>query len=151
MTEDANDSTTLDAPGGGEGTISGLPEPLADAAQFALERKARDVLVMDLREISSATDFFLLATGNSDIQVRAIADHMLEQLRIQGHRPNHVEGLQGGRWVLLDFVDYVIHVFHPAARDFYQLERLWGDAMIQRFGDDDASPEPGKVGDPGDG
>jgi ribosome-associated protein len=150
MTDDANDPTT-DGPQGGEGRISGLPDPLASGAQFALERKARDVLVMDLREISTATDFFLLATGNSDIQVRAIADHILEQLRLQGHRPNHVEGLQGGRWVLLDFVDYVIHVFHPAARDFYQLERLWGDAMIQRFGDDDALPETGKVGASDDG
>jgi ribosome-associated protein len=151
MTEAPDDATTPLGSAGEEGTIAGLPDPLSGAAQFALERKARDVLAMDLREISSATDFFLLATGNSDIQVRAIADHILDQLRLQGHRPNHVEGLQGGRWVLLDFVDYVIHVFHPAARDFYQLERLWGDAMIQRFGDDDAPPETEKVGESEDG
>jgi ribosome-associated protein len=125
--------------------IEDLPEVLARAANLALERKARDVLVMDLRGISTATDWFLLATGNSDIQVRAIADHVLEQLRAEGHRPNHVEGLQGGRWVLLDFVDYVVHIFHPAAREFYQLERLWGDAPVQFFEDEAPSATSGEA------
>lgn len=125
--------------------IEDLPEVLARAANLALERKALDVLAMDLRGISTATDWFLLATGNSDIQVRAIADHVVKQLRAEGHRPNHVEGLQGGRWVLLDFVDYVIHIFHPAAREFYQLERLWGDAPVQFFEDETPSATPGEA------
>lgn len=103
------------------------------AAQLALERKARDVVAMDLRGLSTATDCFLVASGNSDIQVKAIADHILDELKKEGERPNHVEGLQAGRWVLLDYVDFVVHVFHPAAREFYQLENLWGDAPTQTF------------------
>jgi len=84
--------------------------------------------VLDLRGISTATDWFVIASGNSDVQVKAIADHILEQLKEQGTRAEHVEGLRGGRWVLLDYVDFVVHVFHPQARSFYQLENLWGDA-----------------------
>lgn len=105
-----------------------LPEPVRRAGELALERKAHDVLVLDLTGISSATDHFILATGNSDVQVKAIAEHILEELKKEGDRPEHVEGLEGGRWVLLDYIDYVVHVFHPQAREFYQLESLWGDA-----------------------
>ena len=90
-------------------------------------------MALDLRGISPATDFFVLATGNSDIQVRAIADHVLEELAKEGHRPLHVEGMDRARWVLLDFVDFVVHIFHPLARDFYQLELLWGDAPVREF------------------
>ena len=111
------------APGAGS-----LHPGVVRAADLALDKKAEDVLALDLRGISSATDFFLLATGNSDIQVRAIAEHILEGLADEGMRPLHTEGLDRARWVLLDFVDFVVHVFHPAARDFYQLELLWGDA-----------------------
>ncbi len=99
-----------------------LPLEVSQAAEFALDRKAEDVLALDLRGVSSATDFFVLATGNSDIQVRAIAEHVLEGLATDGCRPLHVEGMDRARWVLLDFVDFVVHVFHPQAREFYQLE-----------------------------
>jgi ribosome-associated protein len=98
------------------------------AAELALDRKAEDVVSLDLRGISTATDYFLLATGNSDIQVRAISDNVIDELKKEGVRPNHVEGLQGGRWVLIDYIDMVVHVFHPSAREFYHLEELWGDA-----------------------
>lgn len=98
------------------------------AAQLALERKARDVVSLDLRGISSATDYFVVATGTSDVHVKSIADHIIDQLRTEGARPNHVEGLQGGRWVLVDYIDVVVHVFQSSVRDFYQLEDLWGDA-----------------------
>ena len=101
---------------------------VARAVEAARDRKARDLVVLDLREISSATDFFVLATGTSDIHVRGIAEHIIEELKKEAVRPDHVEGLRGGRWVLIDYIDFVVHVFHPAARDFYQLERLWGDA-----------------------
>lgn len=84
--------------------------------------------VLDLRGISSATDFFVIASGNSDVQVKAIAEHVMEELKKTGTRAEHVEGLRGGRWVLIDFIDFVVHVFHPQARAFYQLENLWGDA-----------------------
>ncbi len=117
-------------------TIDGLPAEIARAAELALERKATDVVVMDLRGISSATDFFLIATGGSDVQIKAIADRILDGLREDGVRPEHVEGIRSGRWVLLDFIDWVVHVFHPTARDFYQLETLWGDAGVQSFADE---------------
>jgi len=110
-----------------------LPREVTQAAELALDRKADAVMALDLRGVSSATDFFVLATGNSDIQVRAIAEHIMGQLAKDGLRPLHVEGLDRARWVLLDFVDFVVHVFHPMAREFYQLEMLWGDAPTQVF------------------
>lgn len=105
-----------------------IPWEVREAAQLALEIKAHDVVILDLRGISTATDYFVIVSGTSDVQVRAIADHVVEDLKKQGVRPEHVEGLRGGRWVLLDYVDFVVHVFHPYARSFYQLENLWGDA-----------------------
>jgi len=96
------------------------------------ERKGADIVLLDLRGISNATDHFLIVSGTSDMHVRSIADHVLQSLRTEGERPNHVEGLRGGRWVLIDFIDFVVHVFHPTARSFYQLERLWGDAPSVR-------------------
>jgi ribosome-associated protein len=108
-----------------------LPADVARAAELAMERKAFEVVVLDLRDISSATDYFLIASGNSDTQVRSIADHVIEQMRAEGVRAGHVEGLEGGHWVLIDFIDFVVHVFHPQARSFYQLEGLWGDAPRQ--------------------
>ena len=109
-------------------TALDVPDDLARAADLALDRKASSPLLLDLRGLSGATDYFLVVTGNSDTHVRAIADHIIEEMKKSGSRPDHVEGLRAGRWVLIDYIDFVIHVFHPAARDFYQLERLWGDA-----------------------
>ena len=111
--------------------IPDLPSEVARAAELALDRKAQDVTLLDLRNLSSATDFFLIATGRSDTHVSAIADHVIDELKKEGVRPVGVEGLRGGRWVLVDYVDFVVHVFHPAAREFYQLERLWGDAPVR--------------------
>src|SRR5690242_17562197 len=98
------------------------------AADLCIDLKATDVALLDLTHISDATDYFVIASGSSDTHVRAIAEHVLEELRKQGVRAHHVEGLQQGRWVLLDYVDFVVHVFHPVLREFYQLERLWSDA-----------------------
>lgn len=109
-------------------SVDDLPPEVERAGELALERKAADVVALDLRGISSATDFFLLATGASDIQVKAVAEHVIDELKHDGLRPAHVEGTEGGRWVLIDYFDFVIHVFHPSARSFYQLETLWGDA-----------------------
>ena len=111
--------------------IPDLPSEVGRAAELALDRKAQDVTLLDLRNLSSATDFFLIATGRSDTHVSAIADHMIDELKKDGVRPVGVEGLRGGRWVLVDYVDFVVHIFHPAAREFYQLERLWGDAPLR--------------------
>lgn len=90
--------------------------------------KGRDILVLDLRGLSEATDYFVVASGTSDAHVRGLAESVLEKLHRRGVRAHHVEGLPGGRWVLLDFVDFVVHLFHPESRSFYQLERLWSDA-----------------------
>jgi ribosome-associated protein len=106
----------------------GLPEDVARAAELLFDRKALDVTLLDLRGVSTATDFFLIATGTSDTHVGAIADHVVDALKESGTRPLAVEGERGGRWILVDYFSFVVHVFHPAARDFYQLERLWGDA-----------------------
>jgi ribosome-associated protein len=113
--------------------VSEIGESVKRAAEFALERKAAGVVALDLRSISSATDYFLLATGQSDVQVKAIGDHIIEELKKQDVRPAHVEGLESRRWVLVDYIDFVVHVFHPSARDFYQLELLWGDAPRHEF------------------
>ena len=106
----------------------GLPEEVARAAELMFDRKALDVTLLDLRGVSTATDFFLIATGTSDTHVAAIADHVVDALKSTGVRPLNVEGERGGRWILVDYFSFVVHVFHPAAREFYQLERLWGDA-----------------------
>lgn len=108
-----------------------MPPALERASVLAADRKGLDMLVLDLRGISNATDFFLLVSGTSDMHVRSIAEHIIEELKREDVRPSHVEGLRTGRWVLVDYIDFVVHVFHPAARDFYQLERLWGDAPMQ--------------------
>lgn len=105
-----------------------LPEGLRSALDAIEDLKAVQPVVLDLRGLSNATDFFVIASGTSDAHVRGIAEHVMEKLHKQGHRTHHVEGLPGGRWVLLDFVDFVVHLFHPETRSFYQLERLWGDA-----------------------
>jgi len=115
------------------GTTFELPPEVEQAVELARERKARDIAVLDLKGISSATDHFVICSGTSDIQVRSIAEHLIEELKKKGIRTDHVEGLDRARWVLLDYIDFVVHVFHPSAREFYQLENLWGDARRMDF------------------
>jgi len=100
------------------------------AAAICLEYKANDVVLLDLRGVSDMTDFFIVGSGTSDTHVRAVGEHVVEEMKKLGARAHHVEGLSQGRWVLLDFVDFVVHLFHPTLREFYQLERLWSDARI---------------------
>jgi ribosome-associated protein len=106
----------------------GVPRPVRAAAAALADRKGTDILVLDLRGVNDATDFFVLCSGTSDAHVRGLSDAVLERLDRAGLPAHHVEGMPGGRWVLLDFVDFVVHVFHPDTRAFYQLERLWSDA-----------------------
>ncbi len=102
---------------------------LAQLAAFnCLDNKANDVVVLDLAGVTDMTDYFVIASGTSDTHVRSTAQHVIEAMKQAGHAVHHVEGLQQGRWVLLDFVDVVVHLFHPTLRSFYQLERLWSDA-----------------------
>lgn len=100
------------------------------AAQAAEESKARDVMVMDMRDLTVVTDYFVLASGRTPIQVRAIADRIGEEAARQGARLLHREGYERGRWVLLDYGDVVVHVMCQEERRFYALERLWGDAPV---------------------
>ena len=107
-----------------------IPEALRLVSAALADRKAVDPVVLDLRGLTAAADYFVIVSGTSDAHVRGMAEHLLAQLAPRGVRPHHVEGLPQGRWVLLDYVDFVVHVFHPELRDFYQLERLWGDAPL---------------------
>lgn len=100
------------------------------AAAACHELKAQDVTILDLSGVTDMTDCFVIASGTSDTHVRSIAEHVLQVLREEGTRVHHEEGVTQGRWALLDFVDIVVHVFHPTLRQFYQLERLWGDARV---------------------
>ena len=99
-------------------------------AELCLDNKAQDVVILDLDGVTDMTDFFVIASGTSDTHVRSTAERVVEEMKAGGDGPNHVEGAVQGRWALVDFVDVVLHVFHPAMRSFYQLERLWSDARV---------------------
>lgn len=102
---------------------------LANAiAKAASGKKAVDPVMLDLRKLTSFTDFFVVMSGTSDRHVQAVARAILDDIRLLGVRPIGVEGERQGRWILLDFGDVVAHVFYQEARDYYQLERLWADA-----------------------
>ena len=97
---------------------------------LALEKKAEEILILDLTDLSAACDSFVVCSGGSEQQVLAIADHLDEKMRQDGQPPWHIEGRSHRRWILLDFVDVVVHVFHKETREYYMLERLWGDAEV---------------------
>ena len=105
-----------------------LPEPVAAAARAALGKKAEEVVALDLRSSADFTDFFLLVSGQNQRQLVAIADAVLDALRAEGRRPDHVEGYPRQEWILLDYSSFVVHVMTPRTRAFYDLERLWGGA-----------------------
>ncbi|MFN8588074.1 MAG: ribosome silencing factor [Candidatus Eisenbacteria bacterium] len=98
------------------------------AAEAALSKKAEQVVGLDLKALEGVADYFLICSGASEPQVKAISEAIEEKLRLAGARAWHVEGLESRRWVLMDYVDVVIHVFHEKTREYYLLERLWGDA-----------------------
>jgi ribosome-associated protein len=109
--------------------FSELDEEVKLALTCASEKKAVGLLALDLREIASFTEFFIIASGNNQRQVQAICDEINEQLKKQlNSRPVRIEGYSTGEWVLLDYGDFVVHVFEKNAREFYDLERLWLDA-----------------------
>jgi ribosome-associated protein len=125
-TERKRATTTRQAPESPKGKK--LTGEIAKAVKAALDKKAFDVVVLDLRHTPAFTDFFLLCSGHNTRQVHAIADAVEEALRAARVRPNHVEGYDRGEWVLMDFFTFIVHVFTPQTREFYSLERLWGDA-----------------------
>ena len=105
-----------------------LSSDLTAGIAAALDKKALDVLVLDLRKASAFTDFFVICTGANIRQVQAIADAVQQALGRQGTKPALVEGYERAEWVLIDYFDFIFHVFTPSTREFYALERLWGDA-----------------------
>ena len=129
---DVNDGATdgaTDAGGGPGAAPAELDERLRLALHAADEKKAHDLVVLDLREVASFTDFFVIASGTNVRQVQAVADAVQEQLRKQlGVKPARVEGYNSAEWVLLDYGDFNFHVFEEKSRRFYDLERLWRDA-----------------------
>ena len=98
------------------------------AAKIANERHCSDIVILDLRGLSPATDYFVIATGTSDRQMRTVADEISEEAEKQGQQPFGLAGYEHGRWIVLDFIDVVIHLFDSEYRDYYDLELLWGDA-----------------------
>jgi ribosome-associated protein len=105
-----------------------LPKVVETVARAALDKKAEDVVVLDLKKASSFTDYFVIASGHNQKQILAIADAVMTTLRAQGLRPKHTEGYPRQEWILLDYAGLTVHVFTPRLRVFYDLERLWGAA-----------------------
>jgi ribosome-associated protein len=107
---------------------SRFPKQVELAVAAAGDKKAENVTVLDLRKAAGFTDYFVIASGTNPRQVRAIADGVIEALAGTGARPAHVEGYDRSEWILLDYFDFIVHVFAPETRIFYALERLWGNA-----------------------
>ncbi len=105
-----------------------LPAQVDLAIAAAEDKQAHKVVVLDLRKTAGFTDFFLIASGTNTRQVRAIADAVMDSLAAKGARPAYVEGYDRSEWILLDYFDFIVHVFAPETRVFYDLERLWGNA-----------------------
>lgn len=92
------------------------------------DRKGEDIRVLELKGLSTIADYFVIASGNSDRQVSAICSHIEDELSKKGVEPKHIEGHREGRWVILDYSDIIVHIFHNEERDYYKLERIWSDA-----------------------
>ena len=117
----------------GKGRLTG---EVSKAVRAALDKKASEVVILDLRNTPAFTDFFVLCSGQSTRQVKAIADGVEETLRATKIRPAHVEGYDRAEWILMDYFTFIVHVFTPQTRAFYSLERLWGNAERIEVGDE---------------
>src|SRR5262245_47853583 len=125
----------------GRQTAAKLPRAVTVAVRAALDKKAEDVVVLDLRKAGGFTDYFVICSGGNPRQITAIADAVDETLKKDLHeRPSLAEGLDKSEWILLDYFNFVVHVFSRECRAFYGLERLWGNALRHQFGD----PAPGE-------
>src|SRR5829696_2029463 len=121
-------------------TTPKFPSQIDHTITAAEDKKAVDLVVLDLRKAAGFTDFFVIASGTNTRQVRAIADGVMERLADEGVKPAHVEGYDRSEWILLDYFDFIVHVFAPETRVFYGLERLWGNA--EQVGTEEAEPAP---------
>jgi len=111
-------------------------ETARKAGQIALAKKGFDVKVLKMDNISSICDYFVIVSGDADVHVKAISNAIYDELLDQGIKPYHREGMGSGSWVLLDYVDVVVHIFKEPVRSFYALEKLWGDAPIEELKDE---------------
>ncbi len=110
------------------------------AVDAILEKKGKDILVLDISTVSGVSDFFILVTGDSDLHIRAIVDNVRQTIKDELREiPWHTEGTEHYHWVLMDYVDLVIHVFNRERRSYYELDRLWGDAPREEVADDASS------------
>ena len=123
-------------------TETRLPTQVALTVKAADDKQANEMVVLDLRKAQAFTDFFVICSGTNSRQVRAIADGIVDALAAEGEKPSHIEGYDRSEWILLDYFDFIVHVFMPETRAFYGLERLWGDAEERKgTSDEDAEDE----------
>ena len=137
-----------DVEGAGAESDTSLRENLSQAIEAIEATKGTDLLVLDLREVASFTDYMMICTGRGERHVQALVDAIVERLAAEKVKPLHTEGYKQATWVLVDFVDFLVNVFTPETRDFYQLERVWRDAPVL-FGEpmevldrEEAEPSP---------
>ena len=138
MAKTAAKKTTITKSTKNAGTRSAkprLPKAISAVIQSAQDRKATGIVVLDLRKAGAFTDYFVICSGSNPRQVQAIADAVEEALKAEKQRPSLVEGYARAEWILLDYFDFVVHVFSRHARDFYGLDRLWGSAIRTEFPD----------------
>lgn len=131
---------------------SRLPDAVREAVAAMVDKKALDIVLLDLREAGAFTDYFVVGSGRTTRQVQAIADAVNERLRAIGARPNHVEGYDHAEWVLIDGFDLLVHIFTVETRRVYGLERLWGNAgriAVPDTGDGRSAPDEGLAADGG--
>jgi ribosome-associated protein len=121
------------------GSVAGSREVAVAAARAAADKQAEDIVILDVHEFIVITDLFVICTGTSDRQVRTLVEEIEKALRALGYKPVRREGEHESRWVLLDYVDVVVHVFAPEERVFYDLERLWRDAPRVGWGEEEVS------------
>jgi ribosome-associated protein len=121
-------------------TLSNLDPMVRIAVEAARDKKAENILVLDLHGLASFTDYFLICSGTSNRQLKTIADEVEEKLRVSKRKPSHVEGYPKGEWILMDYVDFVVHIFTAPSRAHYDLERLWGDGRRLTVGSETRSP-----------
>lgn len=122
-----------------------LPRQVTQAIDAARGKKALEITVLDLRKTGAFTDHFVICTGANPRQVHAIADAVEQSLKAAGVRPSHVEGYERAEWILLDYFDFIVHVFSPSARQFYGLDRLWGNAARIEIADDEAADQQARA------
>lgn len=128
QTRDTEEDSAATAVSSGKASDEPLDERLLVALNAASDKKALELVLLDLREVATFTDYFIITSGANARQVQAIADGVVEQLKLRKARPARIEGYSGAEWVLVDYGDFIVHVFEDKARKFYDLERLWRDA-----------------------